>query len=126
MPKVVFVNENKEIEVPDGSNLRHEAMKAGIPVNYFLGSAKLGKYLNCFGHGTCGTCHVLVKKGMANLSSKGLWERIKLATMFSTIGNEEEIRLACQTQVHGDCSIETGLALNLSGENFWQKPYPNK
>ena len=30
MPKVVFTNEKKEIEVPQGANLRKEAMKAGI------------------------------------------------------------------------------------------------
>jgi hypothetical protein len=29
-------------------------------------------------------------------------------------------------QVNGDCTIETTPALNMSGENFWQKPYPNK
>ena len=29
MPKIVFVNEKKEIEVPDGANLRQEARKAG-------------------------------------------------------------------------------------------------
>jgi ferredoxin len=63
---------------------------------------------------------------MENLSPKGLIEKVKLGTMFSAIGHEEEIRLACQTRVHGDCTVETGMAFNLSGENFWQKPYPNK
>src|SRR5207249_2336358 len=32
MPKVTFVNEKKEIEVPAGSNLREEAAKAAISV----------------------------------------------------------------------------------------------
>src|SRR5882757_5339837 len=45
MPKVTFVNENKEIEVPAGANLREEAKKAGI--NVYWG---LAKFLNCFGH----------------------------------------------------------------------------
>jgi hypothetical protein len=36
------------------------------------------------------------------------------------------MRLACKAQVNGDCSIETQPKMNLSGENFWQKPYPNK
>ena len=121
MPKVVFVNEKKEIEVPVGANLREEARKAGIEV--YKG---LAKYLNCFGHGTCGTCRVLVKKGMENLSPKGRMERFTLWRMLSSIGHEDEMRLSCQCQVLGDCTIETKPAMNWSGEVFWQKPYPNK
>ena len=121
MPKVVFVNEKKEIEVPDGANLREEAHKAGIEV--YKG---LSRYLNCFGHGTCGTCRVLVKKGIENLSPKGRMERFTLLRMFSSLGHEHEMRLSCQCTVNGDIEVETQPAFNLSGENFWQKPYPNK
>jgi ferredoxin len=121
MPKVTFVNEKQDIEVPAGSNLRQEARKAGIEV--YRG---LDKLLNCRGLGLCGTCRVLVKKGMENLSAKGSWERFKLSTMLSAIGHEDEMRLACKAQVNGDCSVVTRPPLNLSGENFWQKPYPNK
>jgi ferredoxin len=121
MPKVVFVKEKKEIEVPDGANLRLEATKAGIAV--YKG---FDRYLNCQGHGVCGTCRVLVKKGMENLSPKGRLERFTLWRMLATIGHENEMRLACRVQVHGDCTIETTPPRNLSGENFWQKPYPNK
>ena len=125
MPKVTFVKEKKEIEVPAGSNLRLEALKAGVsvypPLNY---------YLNCMGMGLCGTCRVLVKKGMDNLNSKTLMERVNLnahpLTMLAVIGNENEMRLSCQVQVNGDCTIETKPAFNMNGENFWQKPYPNK
>ena len=46
--------------------------------------------------------------------------------MLSTIGHEDETRLACQVLVHGDCTIETNPPFNLSGDNFWQKPFPNK
>ncbi len=121
MPKVTFVNEKKEIEVPEGANLRKEALKAGIPV--YRG---LARFLNCHGLGQCGTCWILVKKGMENLSPRGRWERFRLALSMATIGQEDEIRLACQTNVHGDCSVETKTSFNMYGENFWQKPYPNK
>ena len=125
MPKVVFVNEKKEIEVPEGANLRQEALKAGIHV--YKG---IHNYINCWGHGLCGTCKVLVKKGMENLSPKGSLERFTLATSpttaLSIVGHEEEMRLSCQVQVNGDVSVEVRPALNLYGENFWQKPYPNK
>lgn len=129
MPKIAFVNEKKEIEVPQGANLRDEAIKAGIQVNFHLidtGGGVLGKVLNCHGLGSCGTCRVRVVKGMENLSNTGLWEKFKLATMMSNIGHENEIRLACQTQVNGDCTVETRPPMNWSGDNFWQKPYPNK
>jgi ferredoxin len=121
MPKVTFVAEKQDIEVPAGANLRTEAMKAGIQL--YQG---LDKVLNCRGNGLCGTCKVLVKKGMENLSPKGRLEKFKLGTMFSSIGHEDEMRLACQLKVNGDCTIETKPAFNLCGEVFWQKPFPNK
>jgi ferredoxin len=125
MPKVEFINVKKEIEVPVGANLREEALKAGIPV--YKG---LHRYVNCWGHGLCGTCKVLVKKGMENLSPKGLLERFTLATSPTTsmgiVGHENEMRLSCRVRVNGDCAVETMPAFNWSGENFWQKPYPNK
>lgn len=125
MPKVTFVNEKQEIEVPAGANLRQEALKAGIGVY-----TTLHRYLNCRGLGLCGTCRVLVKKGMENLDSKTLLERANLnthpLTMLAAIGHEDEMRLSCQVRVNGDCTIATKPAFNLTGENFWQKPYPNK
>ena len=125
MPKIVFVKEKKEIEVAAGSNLRLEARKAGIEL--YRG---IDRYVNCRGLGLCGTCRVLVKKGMENLSPRTLMERINLnthpLTMLAAIGHEDELRLSCQVTVNGDCTIETHPSINWSGENFWQKPYPNK
>ena len=125
MPKVVFVKEKQEIEVPAGANLRDAARKAGIQTN-----PGLTKYLNCFGNGLCGTCKVLVKKGMENLSPMSFMEKLNLNlhphSMLARIGHEDEMRLACQVKVNGDCTVETQPAFNWSGENFWQKPYPNK
>jgi ferredoxin len=125
MPKVVFVNEKQEIEVPTGANLREEARKAGIQV--YKG---IHRYINCLGHGLCGTCHVLVKKGMENLSGKTFLEKFTLATAptasLAIVGHEDEMRLSCQCKVNGDCTIETRPPFNWSGENFWQKPFPNK
>jgi ferredoxin len=53
-------------------------------------------------------------------------EKITLLRMFSAIGHEDEMRLACQCAVKGDCTVETKPPMNISGEVFWQKPYPNK
>ena len=121
MPKVAFVNEKKEIEVPEGANLRQVAMREGIQL--YQG---LDRFLNCRGLGVCGTCRVLVKNGAVNLTPKTLRERFRLALSLAVIGHEDEMRLACQAQVKGDCTIASQPEFNYSGENFWQKPYPNK
>lgn len=125
MPKVTVVNQKKEIEVPAGSNLREALRKQGIEV--YPGMAR---YVNCFGHGQCGTCKIYVKSGMENLNRKSIMEKINMSlhplTMLAAIGHENELRLSCQCTVNGDCSVEVQPALNTSGEVFWQKPYPNK
>src|SRR5262249_20313173 len=94
MPKVTIANEKKAIEVPDGANLRVELRKAGPPV--YKG---LPRFPNCFGHGTCGTCRILVKKGMEHLSPKGGLEKFTLWRMISAIGFEDEMRLSCRCAV---------------------------
>jgi ferredoxin len=121
MPKINFVKEKREIEVPAGANLREEARKAGIIMN-----PGMSRYVNCFGHGQCGTCKVLVKQGGESLSPKGMLEKMRLSIMLTAIGKESEIRLSCQCSVNGDVTVETAPEPNLSGDNFWQKPYPNK
>jgi len=121
MPKVTIANEKKEIEVEAGANLREALRKAEVPV--YRG---LSRFLNCHGLGLCGTCKVLVKKGMENLTPKGTKERFTMWHMISAIGHEDEMRLSCQASVNGDVTIETRPGMNLYGENFWQKPYPNK
>src|SRR5215475_776162 len=121
MPKVTVVNQKKEIEVSAGANLREELRKNGVEV--YPGMAR---YVNCFGHGQCGTCKILVKSGMENLSSKGMMEKFTLFRMLSAIGHEDEMRLSCQCTVNGDCGVEVQPEMNVSGETFWQKPYPNK
>jgi 2Fe-2S ferredoxin len=127
MPKVTIANEKTDLEVPVGANLRAEAQKAGISVY-----AGINRYVNCFGHGTCGTCKIMVKKGRENLSPKGAIEKLTLWRMLSNIGHEDEVRLACQCEVKGDVTVETCPAVPLSPEPdaknkyFWETPYPNK
>jgi ferredoxin len=127
MPKVTFVREKLDLEVPKGANLREEAMKAGLEV--YTG---VNRFLNCFGHGTCGTCKVAVKKGTENLGAPGAIEKFTLWRMLSVIGHEAESRLSCQCSVQGDCTVETQPALPISpetdakGKFFWETPYPNK
>src|SRR6516225_12378888 len=123
MPKITFVNqknEKKEVEVAEGANLRDEALKVALPVY-----AGMNRFLNCHGLGLCGTCRVLVKQGMEHLSPRTRRERFKFAMSLAVIGHEDEMRLSCQARVQGDCTVELTPEFNWSGENFWQKPYPN-
>jgi ferredoxin len=128
MPIVKFIKEKKEIEVPRGANLRKEAIKAGINVHQGVNGfgASFNKVFNCHGLGQCGTCRVKIAKGMDNTSPMGMIEKIRFKVpvpdplpSLAYIGNEDTMRLACQTLVMGDMEVETGPELNLFGENFF-------
>ncbi|MFO0914249.1 MAG: 2Fe-2S iron-sulfur cluster-binding protein [Pirellulales bacterium] len=126
MPTVKFIKENKEITVPDGANLRQEALRAGV--NLYPGingfGASINKVLNCHGFGHCGTCRVRILKGMENASPPTTMEKMTFRlpltpACLAFIGNEETMRLACCLKVHGDMEVETGPELDLFGENFF-------
>ena len=135
MPIVKFIKEKKEIEVPEGANLREEAVKAGINLNQGLNGfgASINKYANCsvlfFGllPGQCGTCRVLITKGMENTNPLTMSERMKFKCVLTPdpvpalayVGHEDTMRLACCVKVQGDIEVESGPEVNLFGENFF-------
>ena len=128
MPLVKFINENKEIEVPHGANLRKEAMNAGINVHQGVNGygATLNKFLNCHGLSQCGTCRVRIVKGMENANPMGMMEKFRFYNplpdpfpSMAYIGNEDTMRLSCKVKVLGDMEVETGPKVNLFGENFF-------
>ena len=132
MPIVKFVNEKVELEVPEGAVLRQEAVKAGINLNKGVNGygESINKFANCKGMGLCGTCRVLVTKGMENTNKLTRREWLKFKTpiptpvpdpipCFAYIGNEETMRLACMTRVFGDIEVVSGPEINLFGENFF-------
>jgi ferredoxin len=136
MPVVKFIKEKIEITVPEGANLRKEAIKAGINLNQAVTGvtdpidravAAANRFLNCKGMGLCGTCRVNIKKGMENTNKLTTQEYMRFKTPFlpdplpamAYVGNEETMRLACCTTVHGDIEVESGPRVNLFGENFF-------
>jgi ferredoxin len=132
MPLVKFVKEKKEIEVPEGAVLRTEAIKAGINLNCGVNGygESINKYMNCHGMGLCGTCRVLITKGIENTNKLTVREQLKFKTPIPTpvpdpipclayIGHEDTMRLACMTKVLGDIEVESGPEINLFGENFF-------
>ncbi|HZZ73787.1 MAG TPA: ferredoxin [Pirellulales bacterium] len=121
MPTVKFVNEKIEIQVPVGANLRTEAKNAGVQL--YSGPNKL---LNCHGFGFCGSCRVLITKGIDQVAPMGTIEKFTFHNPFpdpracmAFIGNEANMRLACQTTVQGDMEVVTHPPLNLFGDNFF-------
>ena len=95
MPKLYFSREFKEIEAPEGRDLRTIAAEQGLQIY-----AGLHQLLNCRGRGLCGTCKVRVKP-QELLSPKTGAEIAKLPQTDPTV------RLACQTFVYGDCEVQT-------------------
>lgn len=120
MPTVTFVKEKKTVEVPAGTNLRRAAMQAGVPV--YTG---VHQVLNCQGFGHCGSCRMVIKKGIENCSRQGLLEKFTFNNVlnplafFARLGHEKDMRLSCQTQVNGDVEVEATPAFNWHGENFF-------
>ncbi|MBE9109798.1 (2Fe-2S)-binding protein [Nodosilinea sp. LEGE 07298] len=96
MANVKFVNEDAEIIVADGANLRFKALENRIDIYTFS-----GKLMNCGGYGQCGTCVVDVVAGGENLSPRTQVEERKLKKWPSSC------RLACQATVHGSVSVVT-------------------
>lgn len=128
MPIIKFVKEKKEIEVPQGANLRREAIRAGINLNCGINGIgqSVNKYVNCMGKGMCGSCRVLVTKGMENTSPMTKREWFQFKTPFhdpipclAYIGHEDTMRLACMTRVNGDIEVQSSPEINLFGENFF-------
>ncbi len=119
MAIIKFINEKKEIEVPEGANLRSEARKAGI--NLY---PHVHQIFNCHGFGACGSCRVRVTKGMENTRPMGVFEQCRFRWFpdhvpLAYLGNEETMRLACKTVVNGNIEVETQPPINWFGENFF-------
>jgi ferredoxin len=96
MATIKFLNENTEIVVADGANLRFKALENRVDL-YTLG----GKLMNCGGYGQCGTCVVEVVAGAENLSPRTAVEERKLKKW------PANCRLACQTLVNGPVTVVT-------------------
>lgn len=95
MPKITFVNEFKTVEVDEKTDVRKAAIQAGI--NLYQG---LYKYVNCRGHGMCGSCKVEVAEGEATPASLGIRESLEINALV-----EPTMRLACQIRAKTDLKI---------------------
>ena len=125
MPIVNFVTEKKQVQVPEGANLREEAAQGrdqGLQRIEWRG-ASVNAVLNCHGLGTCGTCRVLITKGLENANPISVLEKANFkfnpGAALAYIGHEDQMALACRVQVLGDMDVQTCPEFNIFGENFF-------
>ena len=76
----LIINNDGEIEIPDGEGIKQACEDAGVPF--------------ACEEGICGTCIIEVEEGMENLSEFTEEEE-------DFIGDEGEERLACQCKIKG-------------------------
>src|SRR5688572_2974844 len=98
MPRVHFVKENIEVEVPEGTTILEASRKAGAPEGD-----------RCGGVCACSTCHVYVIQGFDQTSEIEDEEFDILDKAFDV---RITSRLGCQAKIHGDIQVE------ISDESF--------
>jgi len=115
MPKVRFIDQDVEVEVPVGTSLLQAAEKGEAPE----GSA-------CGGVCACSTCHVYVEKGAELLSEAEEDEEDILDKAFDVRMNS---RLGCQAKIERDGDLEVRIS-DESLDTFYNEhpdvPRPDK
>lgn len=81
MAKLVFLNTNEEVEIPNGSPIKEACEQQGIPF--------------ACSEGVCGSCIIEIVEGMNNLTPFTQAEK-------DFLGEMQNERLACQ------CKIKSG------------------
>lgn len=90
MPKVKFIADDKEVEVPAGTEFREVCQENDMSLPF-----------GCE-NGICGTCLVSIKEGAEHLSEKTEQEKETLEVLLAY----EDQRLACQCKVQGDVTFD--------------------
>jgi ferredoxin, 2Fe-2S len=96
MPKVRFLKEGKEIDVPLGTSILQASQQVHAPE----GSA-------CGGVCACSTCHVYVRSGMELLSEMEDDENDILDKAFDV---RSQSRLGCQARLVRDGTVEIEIS----------------
>ncbi len=104
MPKVTFIIDGKEqtVEFERG---KLEYQHHGLPESFLDVAMNFGIHLEhaCGGSCACTTCHVIIRKGMQNLSDMEDNEADRLDTAWDLT---TESRLGCQAVIRGDVVCE--------------------
>ena len=90
MPKIVCLPDKREFDIGPEETVLDAALRAGIPHAHA-----------CGGHAKCSTCRIWILDGLEHCADSSEAER----TLSSALGFGPEVRLACQTRVHGDVKL---------------------
>lgn len=104
MPKVTFIRDGKETTVEfEHGKLPYQ--HHGLPESFLDVAMNFGIPLEhaCGGSCACTTCHVIIRRGMANLSDMEDNESDRLDTAWDLT---TESRLGCQAVIKGDVVAE--------------------
>jgi len=104
MPKVTFIKDGKETTVEfESGKLPFDGH--GLPESFL--DLSMNKHLGlehaCGGSCACTTCHLIVRKGMENLSEMSDAEADRLDTAWDLTTTS---RLGCQAVIKGDVTVE--------------------
>lgn len=90
MPEILCHPDERSVRFEGDTNVLEALVGAGIPITHL-----------CGGKARCSTCRVNVAEGLAELSERTAKER----AMAERLDFPREIRLACQTTVHGSVTV---------------------
>lgn len=85
MPKVLFLPQNIEVEVEEGTVILDAALNNNIQIDH-----------NCGGNCACSTCHIVVEEGIDTIGNPSEDE---LDMLDEAEGLTDHSRLACQCKV---------------------------
>ena len=104
MAKVTFITDGKETTV-EFEKGKLEYQHRGLPESFLDVAMNFGIPLEhaCGGSCACTTCHVIVRKGMENLSEMEDKEADRLDTAWALTTSS---RLGCQAVINGDVVVE--------------------
>lgn len=104
MPKVTFIIDGKE-ETVEFERGKLEYQHHGLPESFLDVAMNAGIHLEhaCGGSCACTTCHLIIRKGMENLSEMQDAEADRLDTAWDLT---TESRLGCQAVILGDVVAE--------------------
>jgi ferredoxin len=100
VPRIRIEPDGRVVDVPENANLREALLRENVPL--YRGLRVL---FNCGGRARCTSCAVLVTAGEDRLSPRTPFEKSRVPSP------PPGMRLACQTNVRGDCSIDPSKKL---------------
>ena len=109
MPKVTFLPDGNEIEVPAGTTILQAAKKAHAQVGFA-----------CGGVCACSTCHVYVKEGLDSLSEQQENEEDILDKAFAV---RPTSRLGCQSKLSDEDVV---VEITRESRQAWLDEHPEE